>query len=1195
VTTRKRVSRQQARELLNFAGRPDAAAVSRQLVEEQLDGAVAAHNLLQTRGLAYIADEVGTGKTLVAAGVLALLRHDEPDLRALVLTPRANLQDKWRRELRSFARHDVRFSDLRVRGLDAEPVRPPRVVPRLADLLTAWEEEPGCDVISRLSSFELAHRRRTVEEREAYLESWRRRLAAPGSKAVKRLLGAAARAGNPLGVKETIAACANRLLPEIGVLVVDEAHNLKGGTDEQGAARNRVLWTLLGHNDAYVDRVPGYGPRVERVLMLSATPMEDDIGQLLRQLQVLGIADRVPGLAAEDEEERLAALHTFLFRRLTKLQVGGQELTRNRYRQEWRAGGTDDPASPLLLEDDRTRLTFAVVQKKVADALNAAGSGRRFQIGMLTSFESLAESTRRALGPQLAPDGDGSGSNPVFDDAAQNSQAGEDERRGLDADGIGELVKSHRATFGRSPTHPKMDAVVDRLVDGARHGRKALVFTRRVASVDELVQRVNDRLDRALEDRLRAELPGLGQLESLLDGYRRYREEATARSAESCVAAANFTLAQGDSDLADDEAAEGEEGPGAMMPSDAEVTEAVRGGTSLFAWLFRERSTEGLLTGWWLRQRLERESGGYVTLLRDNHVAAVLGCDPGQVPERLRAAVPDVAEPLALVDEVAQDHLGAASQPATLTRFRAAQLAGLQVLDQHGSGHEQRMAALALSVLAPAAPTRRRDREVPVSDRLSELTLATAIRADPELCDALWHSELAWSWSTEDDFLRREWRWRLLAAAVRLDQPAIDLWLCEVRRRGSLTASERQLDAVALAHDFLITLRRQRDEPGERWSSYGALAALADDADLVLEINGVQLGTDAIPTWVGNRVPAVGMSGQVNATAIRQFRTPTYPLVLVSTDLLQDGEDLHTFCDEVHHYGIAWMPSALEQRTGRVDRVNSLVERRFSRAGARLGEDGRPPESERLQVLYPHVSQTYEQLQVRRVLDRLDEHVRLLHESFGEQVKVSPRIDVDREIADDTAMPEPATNLGEPYRVDPDWLTAPSRSYPVIDAGVADRARDMFASLLTQRTWGRYPVSWWTRTPDTHLLGQCRLDRRVQPIDLRLTSLHGRPAMHVVSPVGLLSSEQLQQLVTSRSPVNRARLGIVRLGPRERRTFSLTVEDLVLLPDGELGQALERRVVTVLEQADRMEADLLDVDLPLDHFADDLRQEARGG
>ena len=356
----------------------------------------------------------------------------------------------------------------------------------------------------------------------------------------------------------------------------------------------------------------------------------------------------------------------------------------------------------------------------------------------------------------------------------------------------------------------------------------------------------------------------------------------------------------------------------------------------------------------------------------------------------------------------------------------------------------------------------------------------------------------------------------------------------------------------------------------------------------------MQQERDAVPAWVGNRVPAVGMSGQINATAVRQFRTPTYPLVLISTDLLQEGEDLHTFCDEVHHYGIAWMPSALEQRTGRIDRINSLAERRLSAVGARLNEDGRPPAEDRLQVLYPYVSGTYEQLQVRRVLTRLDDHIRLLHESFGNQIKAPQRLDVDEEIVDEAPVPEPMTNLGEPYKIANTWLSGRSGRFPVIDGSAAADARKGFLELLAKPRWGGYSIDWLSRTSGRHLLGEVLLGDRVQPLDLRLTTAHGQPAVRITSPIGLCDNEDVQDLLQGQSPVYGPRMGIVRLGPHDRRSFSVTVEDLILVPVGSsFASVLEPRVVKVVVQADALERRLLQGDRHLTAFATDLEQEAK--
>lgn len=85
---------------------------------------------------------------------------------------------------------------------------------------------------------------------------------------------------------------------------------------------------------------------------------------------------------------------------------------------------------------------------------------------------------------------------------------------------------------------------------------------------------------------------------------------------------------------------------------------------------------------------------------------------------------------------------------------------------------------------------------------------------------------------------------------------------------------------------------------------------------------------------------------------------PGYPRILVSTDVFQEGEDLHTFCDSVMHYGIPRSPIALEQKVGRVDRVASLAHRRML---ANQKDSAR----HFIKVRYPHIRQSLEFLQVR--------------------------------------------------------------------------------------------------------------------------------------------------------------------------------------------------------------------------------------
>ena len=130
--------------------------------------------------------------------------------------------------------------------------------------------------------------------------------------------------------------------------------------------------------------------------------------------------------------------------------------------------------------------------------------------------------------------------------------------------------------------------------------------------------------------------------------------------------------------------------------------------------------------------------------------------------------------------------------------------------------------------------------------------------------------------------------------------------------------------------------------------------------------------------------------GTVNQRLVRQFRMPGFPLVLVTTDVLQEGEDLHTFCRRIVHYGIAWTPSAMEQRTGRVDRIGGLVQRRLD------GVPEAPAADEFIQVYYPHLQDTVEVLQVRRVLGRLNKFLRLIHRNTSAASTDGRAIDANR-------------------------------------------------------------------------------------------------------------------------------------------------------------------------------------------------------
>ena len=184
---------------------------------------------------------------------------------------------------------------------------------------------------------------------------------------------------------------------------------------------------------------------------------------------------------------------------------------------------------------------------------------------------------------------------------------------------------------------------------------------------------------------------------------------------------------------------------------------------------------------------------------------------------------------------------------------------------------------------------------------------------------------------------------------------------------------------------------------------------------------------------------------------------------MVTTDVLQDGEDLHTFCKKVIHYGIAWMPSAIEQRTCRVDRIGSLIQRDYD------GANKPPPNDKFIQVHYPHLRDTVEVLQVRRVLKRLNRFLTLIHKTGQENEDLGSRINMAEEVQDVLVEIPPIEGVLESaFSVQKGWLNGELTG---ADAVVADYVKE----------YGSYFYVLWKQ-----LIGMELISETCEQADLRL-------------------------------------------------------------------------------------------------------------
>lgn len=1160
------ISHAAASELIDFA--PTAQLRRQGFAEAQLQGAVAAYNILERNRIAYIADEVGMGKTYVALGAMALLRHVQPNARILVIGPRENLQRKWVKELGNFVRMNWLVPDNRVRSLQSLPAREATHCASLRDFVSAVQLNPDRDFYLRMTSFSLwtSEAKYRWRGRKDLLETlpWIHEDAIPTRDAHE--------------YRVAYGRVLNEVLPEIDLLVVDEAHNLKHGLDMKGSTRNVLLGAMFGHPRCADPGSAKFGLRAKRVLFLSATPFEHDYADLWRQFDLFGFGDvSLLGPVGDDrldlrlladpdasDEQRRRVVERFLIRRVSGLTIGGKFHTKNMYRREWRRGGVAEHDLPMAVPDAKQRLVIGLVQKKVAEVLGDERVNNHFQIGMLSSFEAFAESATGCTWHDDDEDGDSGSSS--FDSEQGETRV---EKAGLDSHSLSHVVRSYQKRFGEALPHPKMDACVDDLAKGFETGEKALVFVRRIATMDEIKERLDDRYNAWLKAKMLRELPGLeGELQSLFTKF-----DAVRRRSDG-------------GDLADVDASDGLDAGDERVPTTSD-----RGARdTFFAWFFRGEGPQGLLSGAaFQRNRLMKPTSAYATLFEEDLVSWMLGRPASPVEEIARR----VGRP---ADDVRADlrrrafavfrlNRGAREGFARLRVFDAYQQAALEMLRDSGGEKAAEAEVVLRERFKGSAPA-----AIDVPDGfpgpqagLGATTVPAVLARHPEL-ERLLLPPLA-SGDFRERFVDRERRRELLSAMCRLGCAYIDLYLLAIRSVGSFElgkAADEDEPAAKLATAFVELLDHQRSAPGLH--ACRELSSAAEAFEELVSANFPDVRSSRVSElpgiyakWLQSQAPvARPRRGGALARLVRQFRMPGYPLVLVTTDILQEGEDLHTFCRRVVHYGITWTPSAMEQRTGRVDRIGGLVQRRLD------GREQPATEDEFIQVYYPYLDDTVELLQVGRVFERMNRFLQLMHRNLGAPPDESSKLDAKREFLalrrDIAAFREP---LESAFPVNKAWLLGTwnddRSALPALGAlrsHVDALWSSVVAHLGVRDVESGRP---FVKSGDVFLEGD-----RPKSFDLELRSMVGGEDMLLRCRSEVGSSDLGREDFLNAVYNQQLELGGVRLCARfdaKERSHVLTIEGaLPFAPGATQASEVTSLVLRTVRAADQMERALFEVE-----------------
>ena len=530
-------------------------------------------------------------------------------------------------------------------------------------------------------------------------------------------------------------------------------------------------------------------------------------------------------------------------------------------------------------------------------------------------------------------------------------------------------------------------------------------------------------------------------------------------------------------------------------------------------------------------------------------------------------------------------------------RFEAMQYAGLALMRDHASSPDKALHAQDLwQALNPSVETSTEGGAIDPAAELAVETFFTVLRSHPVLHARLTPPpgrRVTASQQVRDLYLVNT----LIATAARRGHSLVDLYVAFMQAAGAspLPPDDTSVSNTAL-DNFIGALEQQRQQ-ADRSGAFHELEQIAQNFDIIRVLNlpdteseTFDLGEAArsCANLLGGQQPTAGLSGRVNATAVRQFRMPGYPHVLVSTDVLQEGEDLHTFCDKVVHYGVAWTPSSMEQRTGRVDRLNSLAERRFMEIDA-AGRD--PRGEEKIQVQIPYVPDTVERVQTRRVVERMHRFTTLMHEGVDTSTK---RLHLDEEMVRESWTPPTVDHeLTSAFDIKPADLVGSFRV-----AAIGPNAMIDWWRRITQLRWDPLTAPWLegaSLDEERHTLFSTRtVGTRVQPFTLRLASRGSHALVQCLSPVGMIGMDEDAAELNTYLPDIVSR--ITTVPHLEDREYDVALEGDVILgdpaADAERVHALIHRVTS---DADHAEQELTTLDLRLEQVQRTMRRDRDDG
>ncbi len=992
------------REILNLK---TSDSIGEELAERQLKVITKSYQFLRKpeNNIIYLADEVGLGKTYMAAGIAMLFHHFSSNPSAhknLIIVPKKNLQSKWKKDLANFCRNNYLYHN--------DPLKAHYTFDgALKERIGLLNDDPLS--IIRMTSFSaLGSSRYSLEDlmsiysNEVFYEN----------ECAKNILRKAVKEKvyNHRDFRNLLAYLFNAFSSKINCLIIDEAHNYKygpGNLENEQSIRNETTARYLG---AYKDiKIFMDFPELEKMvkfplahktICLSATPKDRSLFELRNQFDCF--SHKHIFSEAENEEEIEKNLSKILIRGNLEYRLKNEKISRNRCQHEHRKGNVkkEELASKLELEDNFDSIFWQLIQYKSIKHLQQQNNAS-FEIGMLAGFETYQADLGTRLRNLESESEDENDTGSEYEYTAPRMP-----KTSQDAEIITKLVQSYEKVFKEFPPHPKQSYLEDEILEQVKKQEKSLIFVRRISTAYELHKRFNNKFEKEVI---------VNEQLTFVQKHSEFKSQDISNLIEAYQEKeVNQKLTELFLRLLDHKK---------IKPFFLKSLEMLPG----------DYVEEGCI---WLNIAFNSTLNEHFKPILKDHILRNLSNISGILEKETISALKNTKD----------EYLKFKSDDEKLEEEEDSGYFFLDFFKKsktgfNGFSYKKKLYKEFWFDINPLQLNRKfRFASIPEKESLlNEIKRFRSKETSSKRREYMDRVEICYSYLEEknpegtaepwcDEILKKNF---ITSFLIHHCTSEMEQWFAVRRTKEIDTIKEdiRILNYILInifrngcgllpgyiaensESDFsegLSDLITRKDSPFNFVLS--EIKTIINDFDLIVQSNFDGKSENSINKVLRNLTPVVGTTGQDKidrGILAAKFRMPGYPYVLITTDILREGEDLHTYCQNVYHYGIAWNPSDMQQRSGRVDRINSLSYRKLNKSQNLCFEN-------KVNIFYPYLSHSVEVNQVMQLFKNVDKFTKTFN-NIAETQHFESNITIGDGITEE-GIPQPVTeNLISKYDI----------------------------------------------------------------------------------------------------------------------------------------------------------------------------------